>query len=266
MSTQNDRALRFYHEVLGLERLHYGLWLPEERLSYENLKQAQERYENYLILRIPKGVNRILDVGCGTGILAKRLKYLRYHVEGLSPDVNQRKVFRETVNAPFHHSTFENFNRSDAYDCIIMSESAQYIRPEKLFENARRALKKGGYLMICDYFVLDKTAGLLGKSGHDYAFFKRLIRRNDFKVIREEDITGQVVKTLDMGKEVIDRLLAAVSLALEKVRIRYPWLCRVVYWILRKKFKKQTNQLQLMDSKAFSRNKTYRFFLLQILD
>ena len=45
-------ALRFYHEVLGLEHLHYGLW-DGEALDHEGLRQAQERYlerlESYIL-------------------------------------------------------------------------------------------------------------------------------------------------------------------------------------------------------------------------
>ena len=47
MSRKNDRALRFYVEVLDLERLNYGLWLEDDELSLTNLKKAQKRYEDY---------------------------------------------------------------------------------------------------------------------------------------------------------------------------------------------------------------------------
>ena len=74
--SSNDRALRIYNEVLGLDRLHYGMWLEEDELSYENLKKAQIRYEDYLIENIPEGVKTILDVGCGSGAVTRDIAHL----------------------------------------------------------------------------------------------------------------------------------------------------------------------------------------------
>ena len=65
---KNDRALRFYRDVLGLERLHYGMWSPDDPLTMEALQAAQKRYEDFLIENVPEGVERILDVGCGSGL------------------------------------------------------------------------------------------------------------------------------------------------------------------------------------------------------
>ena len=99
---KNDRALHFYRDVLGLERLHYGMWLPDDPLTMEALQAAQKRYEDFLIENVPEGVERILDVGCGTGELCLNLKRKGYLVEGLSPDINQKAVFAEKIDAPFH--------------------------------------------------------------------------------------------------------------------------------------------------------------------
>ena len=92
---KNDRALRFYRDVLGLERLHYGMWSPDDPLTMEALQAAQKRYEDFLIENVPEGIERILDVGCGTGELCLNLKKKGYLVEGLSPDINQKAVFAE---------------------------------------------------------------------------------------------------------------------------------------------------------------------------
>ena len=264
MSRNNDRALRIYNEVLGLERLHYGIWLPEDELSIEKLKEAQERYENYLIDNIPDSVKSILDVGCGTGILIKKLIRLGYNAEGLSPDINNKAVFTENINATFHNMAFEEFSATEQYDCIIMSESAQYISIGKLFENAQRALKKGGYLMILDYFVLKTASGDLSKSGHKYDNFMNHIENNGFTLISEHDVTDSVTKTLDTGKKFADKAFLAADIGTEKIRSRHPYITKLLFWLFRKNIKKLTRQLILLDSQEFKKNKTYRFFLLQV--
>ena len=263
MSKSNDRALRFYNEVLGLERLHYGIWLQDDELSIENLKEAQKRYENYLIENIPDGVKSILDVGCGTGILTKRLIDLGYNVEGLSPDINQKRIFTENINAAFHHLAFEDFSETDQYDCIIMSESAQYINIDKIFENAKRALKEGGYLMICDYFVLKNASGVLSKSGHDYEVFINRLKNSSFNLVLENDITESVTKTLDIGMDLVERVIKGLEIGTEKIRERHPYISRFLLWLFKGKIEKLERQIQLLNSKEFKKNKTYRFILLQ---
>lgn len=264
MSKSNDRALRFYNEVLGLERLHYGIWLQDDELSIEKLKKAQERYENYLIENIPDGVKSILDVGCGTGILTKKLIDLGYNVEGLSPDINQKRIFTENINAAFHHLAFEDFSETDRYDCLIMSESAQYINIEKIFENSKRALKKSGYLMICDYFVLKNASGELSKSGHDYEVFMNYIKNSDFTIVLENDITESITKTLDIGMDFVERIFKGLDIGTEKLRERHPHISRFLLWLFKGKIEKLEKQIQLLDSNEFKKNKTYRFILMQV--
>lgn len=264
MGKNNDRTLRFYNEVLGLERLHYGIWLSDDELTIEKLKEAQIRYEDYLIENIPDSVNNILDVGCGMGSLARKLIGLGYHVEGLSPDINQKQIFTEHIDAIFHHTTFEDFSKSSQYDCIIMSESAQYINIDKLFVNTKRLLNKKGYLIVCDYFVLKNTMGIHSKSGHDYENFMDIAKSNGFVVLTENDITESVLKTLDLGKDFINRALLAGDIGTEGIRRKHPYLSRLFFWPFKKKFEKLKQQIQLLDSREFKNNKTYRFILFQV--
>jgi len=264
MSKINDRALRFYNEVLGLDRLHYGIWLSDDELSFEKLRKAQERYENYLIDNIPSSVKNILDVGCGTGILVKKLIDLSYQVDGLSPDINQKKNFTNDIKAPFHHMAFEDFSIANKYDCIIMSESCQYINIDKIFENTRRSLKKNGYLMICDYFVLNDASGDFSKSGHNYDAFMKRVGSEDFTVVSEEDITESVTKTLDLGKDFLEKTLRALDIGTERIRNRHPYISKLILWLFKNKIEKATKQIELLDSDKFKKYKTYRFILLQV--
>ena len=81
---KNDRALRFYRDVLGLERLHYGMWLPDDPLTMEALQAAQKRYEDFLIEKVPEGVR--VDSGCG-------MRYWRALLESQEEGLFSRRPF-----------------------------------------------------------------------------------------------------------------------------------------------------------------------------
>jgi SAM-dependent methyltransferase len=260
----NDRALRFYNEVLGLERLHYGLWQLPDELTLDNLKAAQQRYEDLLTGSIPEDAKAVLDVGCGTGVMAANLKALGYDVEGMTPDIHQKALIEEKAEIKLHFCKFEDFQPSKAYDCIIMSESAQYIPLQKLFDVAAKALRSGGYLMVCDYFVLNHARGIMAKSGHNLDAFMEASGKHGFNLLKSRDITNETAKTLEMADNICDRARLAIDIATEKIRKRHPGLTRLVLRLLRAKIGKLTEERRLIDAELFRANKRYRFFLLQL--
>ena len=261
---KNDRALRFYNEVLGLDHLHYGIWNPDDELNLSNLKLAQQRYEDLVVSSIPGDAKKILDVGCGTGELSKRLVAEAFEVEGLSPDINQKELYpTKTGGRPFHFCRFEDYEPKQQFDCIIMSESGQYIPLHQLFANAAKTLKKGGHLVSIDYFVLDKARGTLAKSGHNLDLFCKEAANNGFKLVKDEDITDRVTKTLDIAKQIVERSLIAFDIASEKFRYKHHWVTRFAHWLLRKKKQSYQEQMVLLDSEKFSAAKRYKLFLFQ---
>ncbi len=264
MSRENDRSLRFYNEVLGLDRLHYGMWKEEDELTLSNLKKAQLRYENFLIDRLPSFARKILDVGCGTSAMTQKLLSMNLEVHGLSPDETQKNNFTANLDVPFYHCRFEDFEPEETFDCLIMSESAQYIPYVQLFETAKKCLSPKGFLMICDYFVLDNATGILAESGHNLAKFRAESQRRGFKLIDERDITDKISKTLDFGNLLADRFLAGLDILTEKTRKKHPFLSKLVFLIFRKRWEKLNRERELLDSKKFKVQKRYLFLLYQM--
>jgi 2-polyprenyl-3-methyl-5-hydroxy-6-metoxy-1,4-benzoquinol methylase len=264
MSREDDRSLRFYNEVLGLDHLHYGIWTEEEDLTLANMKVAQLRYEDLLISKIPASVQKVLDVGCGTSAMTQRMLKMGLEVHGLSPDETQKNNFTQNLKAPFYHSFFEEFESKERFDCLIMSESAQYIPLERLFENGRKHLRSDGHVMICDYFVMDNAHGVLAKSGHNLTMFRKEAEKQGFKLQEEIDITEDIAKTLDLAKLLADRVLIGMNIMSEKFRKKHPILTKIIFRLFRKKWAKVNRDKILIDSKAFKEQKRYLFLLYRI--
>ena len=72
-----DVGLAVARHFYKTEYLHYGFWTPELSVEPANVLQAQENYANLLLETIPKGVKRILDVGCGLGSCKDDRAWLR---------------------------------------------------------------------------------------------------------------------------------------------------------------------------------------------
>ena len=264
MSREDDRVLRFYNEVLGLDHLHYGIWNKEDELTLSNLKEAQLRYENFLIDRLPSCAQKILDVGCGTSAMTQRLLSMGLEVHGLSPDETQKNNFIENLDAPFYHCRFEDFEPGETFDCLVMSESAQYIPYEQVFTTAKKSLSSGGHLMICDYFVLDNARGIMAKSGHNLTRFRAESAKRGFKLIEERDLTEKVAKTLDLGNLLAHRLLTGLDILTGKTRKRHPLLTRLAFRLLRKKWENLKRERELLDSEKFKAQKRYLFLLYKL--
>lgn len=257
MSRENDRSLRFYNEVLGLDHLHYGLWKPDEELTLANLKTAQLRYEDFLLERLPGDARSVLDVGCGTSAMTRRMLARGLDVEGLSPDVTQKDVFTRTLSVPFHHCRFEDFKATRRYDCVVMSESCQYIPMEPMMMNVKAGLEPGGHLVICDYFVRDCASGVMAKSGHNYNSFKALAERSGLCLAEEVDITEEAARSLDLAADLARRVLVAGDILTEKFRHKHPMLTRLALALARRKWERLSADRILIDSAAFKANKKY---------
>lgn len=257
---KNDRALRFYHEVLELDRLHYGMW-DNDPMNLDGVRAAQERYENYIIDNIPINISSILDVGCGSGIMSKRLQDKGYEVEGLSPDLFQQKLYQNKVERPFYLTTFEKFQPTKSYDCILMSESSQYINIDLLFTKAKQCLNPNGVLIVCDYFVLDNAVWPFSKSGHNLNQFLNHLEEENFFIIYKKDITESVTPTLDYAKHMVDKyILPSLSLLSEKIEIKHPLTYKVLKFFTKNKLNQFHKEYALADSIEFQKNKKYMYY------
>jgi MPBQ/MSBQ methyltransferase len=254
--------LRFYHEVLGCEYQHYGLW-EGDPLTLQGLKAAQERYSEQLSSWVPRGVRTVLDVGCGTGGNARKLAGMGFEVEGLSPDPYQRETFTTETGLPFHLTTLEEFDPERKYDLVLMSESSQYIKLSELFPAAKRCAP-GGYLLVSDYFVIKKDNTRLTRSGHVLEKFLEAAENHGMSVERSEDITEKVKPTLELAKIWLnDYFNPSLRIILEVFHRRRPRLASWVFRLLRKKHDRFIDWQLMQDGELFASVKRYKTILFK---
>ena len=259
--------LKYYAEVTKSKQLHFGYWEEGEELNMKNLRAAQDRYLNHLINFIPDGVKTILDVGCGVGGNAIRLKKEGYEVISLSPDPYQEKVFKENTGGeiPFFLSKFEEFRTSQKFDLILMSESTQYIDIKKGFKKCHQILQDKGYLLVSDFFKVDNIDDSgIDISGHSNQRYLEEAESNGFVIIKSEDITTKIAPTLDFMVLLFnDYLIPSFKIIAYALEIYLPFFYKITGFLLRGPLKKALKK-SVVDAQTFARHRRYIIYLFQL--
>lgn len=256
--------LRFCHEVLGLEHLHYGLW-DGEPLDLEGLQKAQRRYTETLLEWIPDGVESVLDVGCGSGATSRELRDRGFDVEGLSPDPYQQDLYARRIGRPFHLGRFQEFEPDRAYDLVLMSESSQYVWLDSLFPAVRRAAPDG-HLLVADYFTLDTGDCAGKKSGHPLDAYLEAAAAAGLELLRREDVTERTLPTLELAGLWQESYLAP-SLAMlgDYFDAKYPRLFRYGRWLVGDWIARRLAEARReTDIGEFRRHKCYQLLLFRV--
>lgn len=268
MKQKIDWNLKFFVDVLGVESLHFGYWQPSQKLNIEEFKLAQKKYIEILINKIPSDVKTILDVGCGTGEVAKELLNKTYHVDCLSPDSYQQSIFEHKhINAKFYLTKFEDFIPKKSYDMVLMAESCQYIKLEPMFVKLQKILRPYGYLLVSDYFRKQKVNYY--RTTHLLDNFYSFAKQNRFKILSDEDITENVLPTLTLAKMLYFKYaLPTLEIVVGYLTTKYPIITKIFNFLFFSLISKIKHYLyfhmkEKLDEEKFKKFVTYRIILLQ---
>jgi SAM-dependent methyltransferase len=268
-ATKNvDWGLRFFRDVLGLEHLHFGYWRPGAPATLDALREAQDAYMQRLLDAIPEGVVRVLDVGAGTGEIARELTRRGYCVESVSPDGYQEEVFRRKCPfVPFHRKRFEDLDLGRQFDLVLMAESCQYLDLDAAVENCRRLLRPGGYVLVADYFRREEVPYY--RTTHVWDDFARAVERNGFRTAQEEDVTERTLPTLEVARDLYGRYaLPSADIVTGYFANRHRFVTGIARRLFARPLKKlrtymhEHNRTKL-DPEKFRRLVAYKFVLLQ---
>ena len=263
-----DAGLLIGKFFMDTEELHYGYWPNDKTATAQNFSEAQERHSQLIIDNIPKGVKKILDVGSGSGSLAKKIVALGYQVDCVIPseflaDKVQQKL---DGSSKIHINKFEDLDISNNYDLILFSESFQYVHLIKSIDKILSILDKNGYLLICDVFHKNVSGISPMRGGHRLDLFENEIEKTDLVKKADIDITLETAPTWDFLNQFLNEVAIPISdMSHSYMKYKYPKLIRFMKWKYRNRFEKIrkvwfTNELT---GKNFAKFKSYRLFLFK---
>ena len=119
--------------------------------SHEYLMPALQRV---ITRALPAPGARIVDLGCGNGYVASRLRGLGHVVIGVDVSAEAVAVARSAHPAMcFKVASLEDDDLAarigEGFDCVVSLEVIEHLyRPCRLFEQSRRLLRHGGWLVV----------------------------------------------------------------------------------------------------------------------
>ncbi len=256
---------------LGTEDLHYGLWTEDMELKTGNFPLAQDKHSKLITDNIPDGVKRVLDVGCGAGVLAKKLIALGYHVDCVSPSPLLSEQVRKNIGpgSTIFESTFEAMDTEGllgSYDMVLFSESFQYVNLAASFPLIMKLLKKNGHLMICDFFRKEVEGKSALGGGHRLTRFDAALSELPLKKLTDIDITKETAPNMDIVNGFLMNVGLPVRDLIDYYMVNnYPRITKLLKWKYRKKLDKLDSKYTAgeRNGENFIKFKSYRLFLFQ---
>ena len=154
------------------------------------LKKRVEFIKKYVRGRL------ILDVGCGTGMFAQRLKKERFEVTGMDPsqkmlDIAKERFDGQIIKGSSDSLPFEN----EIFDCAVSIAVFHHIADEKkVFKTISemvRVVKNGGVIIIWDHNPLNPYWPVIMKKVPQDTGEERLIPARE---IREDLLKNRIYK------------------------------------------------------------------------
>lgn len=112
----------------------------------ERYDRARPRYPDALVNRIATRGARVLDVGCGTGIVARQLQAAGCEVLGVEPDVRMADVARR-LGIEVDAATFEAWDPGGReFDAVVAGQAWHWVDPVAGAAKTAQVLRPGGRL------------------------------------------------------------------------------------------------------------------------
>ena len=151
-------------EIEKFSKLSRDWWSPEGKFKPLHLFNParidfiKERLIDYFKLNPnntkPLKELKILDIGCGGGLLCEPLTRLGAKLTGIDASINNIKVAKlhakeMNLKINYIHCSPENFNLQEKFDVILNMEVVEHVlNLDLFFKNCSRLIKKNGIMFV----------------------------------------------------------------------------------------------------------------------
>jgi len=145
-----ESLLSIYETEAFLEDSFYRNW-SYEKWKKENTQRSYipQTLKIQLVRRFLSQRDRILDVGCGTGLFCLEASKQNLNVEGLDPSHMLIDLGQRLFEMPLHHSRIEDFDPGYKYKGIVLWAVLEHVYNLKdMIKKCEYLLEEGGYLFI----------------------------------------------------------------------------------------------------------------------
>lgn len=146
--SEKDLA-KYYEKKYSSKGYEYG-----NILNGFNISRLFQKYRELRAFELlaPKKHERILDVGCGTGRLTKKIAAHCKSIIGVDVASSALKIARKgaPANCTFRKMSAESLNfPNGSFDAVVSVETVEHVlRPKKMLKEILRVLKPNGRLAI----------------------------------------------------------------------------------------------------------------------
>lgn len=118
-----------------------------------NLSYIGQRHD--ILELLPEGLEKVLDVGCSTGVLGEQIKQRTLaEVMGIEVDQQMSKVARDkldkVITGDVEGMNLKDLFPEDYFDCIIFADVLEHLKnPGTVLKNVTSFLKREGLIVAC---------------------------------------------------------------------------------------------------------------------